>query len=109
MANKLNDQAATRRARDGETGPSSSRPDWHDDFDRDELDAIGAVRARLEIDEEISDLTIAASLAAVAAKGDPRARWLAAFTSPLGKWLATRGTDLNTALNVLMAYAPRSS
>lgn len=84
-------------------------PDWRVTIDPSEYDAVGTVRDRLEIDDDITDLTIAASLAAIAAKGDPRARWLAAFTSPLGKWLAQRGTDLNSALNVMMANAPKSS
>lgn len=78
-------------------------------FDVDENEPISAIRLRLQIDDEISDVTIAVSLSAIAAKGDPRARWLAAFTSPLGKWLAMRGADLNTALNVMMAHAPKSS
>lgn len=72
-------------------------------------DPIGALREQLDLDDDVSDVTIAASLAAIAATGDPRARWLAAFSSPLGKWLAARGTDLNTALNVMMALAPKSS
>lgn len=83
--------------------------DWRAAVDPREYDAIGTVRARLELDDEISDLTIGASLAVIAGKGDPRARWLAAFTSPLGKRLAARGGDLNTALNVMMAHAPKSS
>ncbi len=73
----------------------------------DELELIDQVRERLGIHDEPSDVTIAASLAAIAAKGDARARWLAAFGSPLGRWLASRGTDLNTALNTLLSVAPR--
>lgn len=88
--------------------------DADDDMDRrflgeadDELELIDLVRERLGIGDEPSDVTIAASLAAIAAKGDARGRWLAAFGSPLGKWLASRGTDLNTALNTLLGLAPR--
>ena len=85
----------------------------HDDFveideDDEDLDVIELLRNRLGIDEdEISDVTIASSLAAIGAKGDMRARWLAAFSSPLGKWLAMRGTDLNTALNTVLLMAPK--
>ncbi len=79
------------------------------DEDDENLDVIDLLRARLGIeDDEISDVTIASSLAAIAAKGDNRARWLAAFSSPLGKWLASRGTDLNTALNTVLLLAPRA-
>ena len=86
----------------------------HDDFveideDDEDLDVIELLRNRLGIDEdEISDVTIASSLAAIGAKGDMRARWLAAFSSPLGKWLAMRGTDLNTALNTVLLLAPKA-
>ena len=77
------------------------------DEDDEDLDVIELLRDRLDIDDEISDVTIASSLAAIAAKGDNRARWLAAFSSPLGKWLAMRGTDLNTALNTVLLLAPK--
>ncbi len=96
--------------------PSGSRPshDVDDEVERqflgetdDELELIDLVRERLGIGDEPSDVTIAASLAAIAAKGDARGRWLAAVGSPLGRWLASRGTDLNTALNTLLAVAPR--
>ena len=83
--------------------------DDHFEIDEDDenLDVIELLRLRLDIDDEISDVTIASSLAAIAAKGDNRARWLAAFSSPLGKWLAMRGTDLNTALNTVLLLAPK--
>ena len=77
------------------------------DEDDENLDVIELLRQRLGIEDEISDVTIASSLAAIAAKGDNRARWLAAFSSPLGKWLAMRGTDLNTALNTVLLLAPK--
>jgi len=71
------------------------------------LDPIETVRERLQIEASVPDVTIAASLAQIAARGDTRDRWLAAFGSPLGKHLALRGSDLNTALNVVLALAPR--
>lgn len=73
----------------------------------DDLDLIEHVRNRLSLDASISDVTIAASLAQVACRGDHRGRWLAAFGSPLGKHLASRGSDLNSALNIVLALAPR--
>jgi hypothetical protein len=71
----------------------------------EDLDLIEMVRRRFELDEEISDVTIASSLAAIAAKDDPRSRWLAAFGSPLGKRLAKGDTDINAAISSLVALA----
>ncbi|MFM9941864.1 MAG: hypothetical protein ACKVP7_20465 [Hyphomicrobiaceae bacterium] len=82
----------------------------HDDDgegEGDELELIGLLRHRLGISDELPDVSIAASLAAIAAKGDTRGRWLAAFGSPLGRWLAASGRDLNTALNVVLGVAPK--
>jgi hypothetical protein len=73
----------------------------------EDLDLIERVRNELEIEESVSDVTIAASLAQIGGRADMRGRWLAAFGSPLGKHLALRGSDLNTALNTLLALAPR--
>ncbi|MDX2155836.1 MAG: hypothetical protein SFW09_04920 [Hyphomicrobiaceae bacterium] len=73
----------------------------------EDIDLVEHVRERLDLDEQVSDVTIAASLAQIAARGDLRGRWLAAFGSPLGKHLARRGTDLDAGLNTLLALAPR--
>lgn len=94
------------------TGPSKleeaaaelAAPEPEDD---EAADPIEHVRRRLDVEDFVPDVTIAASLAQIAARGDPRERWLAAFGSPLGKHLAQRGSDLNTALNALLALAPR--
>lgn len=75
--------------------------------DDETTDPIEHVRRRLEIEDYVPDVTIAASLAQIATRGEARERWLAAFGSPLGKHLAQRGSDLNTALNTLLALAPR--
>ncbi len=83
-------------------GATETSEDDHDAFDLIEL-----VRQRLNLDVAIPDVTIAASLMAVSAKSDRRERWLAAFSSPLGKCLAMQGVDLNTALNTVMALAPK--
>lgn len=79
-----------------------------DDASDEDLDLLHLARVRLDLGDEISDVTIAASLAAIAAKGEMRARWLVAFSSPLGKCLAARGGDLNAALDTLLALAPKS-
>jgi hypothetical protein len=91
------------------TGASRALPADDHLADHDDNDPVSQLRERLEIPETIPDVTIAASLAAVSAKGEQRERWLAAFTSPLGKWLAMRGTDLNTALNVVISFAPKAT
>ncbi len=72
------------------------------------LDPVEIVRMRLEIEDRVPDVTIAASLAQIGVRTNQRERWLAAFGSPLGKHLALRGGDLTTALDVLLAIAPRS-
>lgn len=77
------------------------------EFDGDDVELIGLLRQRLGIGDELPDVTIAASIAAIAARGDSRGRWLAAFGSPLGRWLASRGADLNTALNIVLGLAPK--
>lgn len=75
----------------------------------DPTDPIDVARRRLAIEDGVTDVTIAASLAQIATRSDARERWLAAFGSPLGKHLARRGGDLNAALDVLLALAPRLS
>lgn len=75
--------------------------------DDEASDPIEQVRTCLGIDDSVADVTIAASLAQIAARGDPRERWLAAFGSPLGKHLALRGDDLNAVLETLLILAPR--
>lgn len=70
-------------------------------------DLVEFVRLRLEVDDSVPDVSIAASLAQISARTGPRERWLAAFGSPLGKHLARRGGDLTTALDVLLALAAK--
>jgi hypothetical protein len=71
-------------------------------------DPVELVRLRLEIEDSVSDVSIAASLAQISARSQPRERWLAAFGSPLGKYLARRGGDLSTSLDVLLALVIKS-
>jgi hypothetical protein len=71
-------------------------------------DPVELVRSRLQIEDDVTDVTIAASLAQIGARSEVRERWLAAFGSPLGKHLALRGGDLNAVLDVLLALVPRA-
>jgi len=66
-------------------------------------DPVELVRQRLDIEDGVSDVSIAASLAQISARAESRERWLAAFGSPVGKYLARRGGDLNASLDVLLA------
>ena len=68
---------------------------------------VPLVRARLSIGAGLHDEAILASLAAITSRSDRRERWRTAFGSSLGQWLAMRGSDLNTSLNVLMELVPR--
>jgi len=70
-----------------------------------ELDVIRLVRQRLDLDDDVADVAIAASIAAIVSRDDQRGRWLAAFGSPLGRVLAARGQDLNVAVSNLVALA----
>ncbi len=64
------------------------------------------VRRRLGIDRGLSDDALMSSLDVIARQADRRARWRAAFDSPLGNWLSGRGSDLNTALNTIISLLP---
>ena len=71
-------------------------------------DPVELVRIRLEIEDSVSDVSIAASLAQISARSASRERWLAAFGSPLGKYLARRGGDLSASLDLLLALVVKS-
>lgn len=71
-------------------------------------DPVELVRQRLGIEDSVSDVCIAASLAQISARVEQRDRWLAAFGSPLGKHLARRGGDLSASLDVLLALVVKS-
>ena len=86
-------------------GGSDGQTDWDRAVDSAEVDLLDLVRERLDLADEISDMTIASSLAAIAAHSEQRDRWLAAFNSPLGKRLAVRGGNSNEALAVLVSLA----
>ncbi|HRD77048.1 MAG TPA: hypothetical protein PK264_14145 [Hyphomicrobiaceae bacterium] len=69
---------------------------------------VGTVRARLGLDSAIPDREIEACIGAIMQRSDARGRWLAAFSSDLGRSLIAAGRDLNTMLRVLIALAPRA-
>lgn len=71
----------------------------------EEEDVLDLVRQRLDLPDDVSDMTIASSLALIAGRSDDRGRWLAAFASPVGRRLAARGRDLDPALASLVALA----
>ncbi|MGD9802933.1 MAG: hypothetical protein AB7E81_01875 [Hyphomicrobiaceae bacterium] len=79
------------------TGPLTDEPP----------DPVELVRLRLGIDDSVSDVSIAVSLAQISSRTGSRERWLAAFGSPLGKYLARRGNDLTATLDLLLALASR--
>ena len=68
---------------------------------------VPQLRQSLNIDvASLTDHDILESLKAITARADTRARWLGAFNSPLGRWLAVRGSDLNTELNLVLSVLP---
>lgn len=67
---------------------------------------VPVLRSRLDISGELSDGAVLRSLAAIAGPTSRTDRWRAAFNSEVGRWLAARGTDLNTALNIILGLVP---
>lgn len=63
---------------------------------------IPELRARLRIAGEVTDEVLLRGLTEIAALKTGADRWRAAFNSEIGRWLAGRGTDLNTALNIIL-------
>lgn len=70
-------------------------------------DLIPVVRARLEIASGLTDEALLRGMADIAARKSNSDRWRAAFNSEVGRWLAARGTDLNTALNIILGIVPQ--
>lgn len=98
---------------DGMPGTSLSNGDAEGDAGSLPLhlaELVPQLRHRLGLGPDLADEEILESLVAITQRSEPRARWLTAFNSPLGHWLALRGSDLNTALSMTLAKlpAPRS-
>lgn len=70
---------------------------------------IPLVRERLALSWAVSESAIGAALTAIAAANGSQERWMAAFSSDLGRHLAANGRDLNTALRTLVALVPEPS
>jgi hypothetical protein len=90
------------------TGPAPEPV--HEGLDREPLTAselTSLARVRLGLGAEVSDGDIEACFAGVMQQSTPRGRWLAAFSSALGRALISEGRDLNTTLRTLIALAPR--
>lgn len=66
------------------------------------VELIPPVRACLPADLELPDRVLLDCLAAVAGPSSHTDRWRAAFNSEVGRRLAMRGTDLNTALSTIL-------
>lgn len=65
------------------------------------------LRAQFDLDHALDDETIAASFAEISRFEDPFARVQAAFDSTLGHWLALKGFDLESALQLVVAEVPK--
>lgn len=67
---------------------------------------IPELRARLRIASDVTDDMLLRGLTEIAALRTGAERWRAAFNSEIGRWLAARGSDLNTALNIILGIVP---
>lgn len=67
---------------------------------------IPELRVRLRIAADVTDDVLLRGLSEIAALKTGADRWRAAFNSDIGRWLASRGSDLNTALNIILGIVP---
>lgn len=63
---------------------------------------VPEIRARLRLGPDLTDAMLMDSLLAIADRRTSADRWRTAFSSAIGRRLAARGTDLNTALNIII-------
>ena len=70
---------------------------------------VQAVRAKFSVPPDFTNDAILDDLCDIAAVEDVRQRWRIAFSSDLGKLIASSGRDLNTALNLLLGLIPRKA
>jgi len=64
------------------------------------------LRQRLGLDHSLTDYELLESLKAIAMPSARQDRWRVAFGSVIGRALSERGTDLNTALNIILTALP---
>jgi hypothetical protein len=67
---------------------------------------VPIISEKYDLAPRMSAEEILAALRGIAAYSDTRSRWLAAFASPLGRVMAGRGVDLNTALTSIVSMLP---
>jgi hypothetical protein len=63
---------------------------------------------KYDLSPRMSPEEVLAALRGIAQYSDKRSRWLAAFASPLGRVIAGRGVDLNTALASIVGQLPQN-
>jgi hypothetical protein len=76
------------------------QPTWWE-----EPDPVSLVRDRLGIADGLADVSIAASLAQIASADGDVGRRNAVLGSPLGRFLTTRGGDVDGAIGVVIDIA----
>jgi hypothetical protein len=67
---------------------------------------VPIISEKYDLAPRMSAEEVLAALRSIAAYTDTRSRWLAAFASPLGRVIAGRGVDLNTALTSIVGMLP---
>ena len=72
------------------------------------LPLVKRVRSEFALADHIDDAALLASLMSIVAVASPRARWVRAFSSPLGQALANGGRDVNTSLSRILSSLPRA-
>ena len=67
---------------------------------------VPIISEKYDLAPRMSAEDVLTALRGIAAYSDTRSRWLAAFASPLGRVMAGRGIDLNTALTSIVGLLP---
>ncbi len=67
---------------------------------------VPIISEKYDLAPDLSAQEVLGALRGIAAYSDTRSRWLAAFASPLGRVIASRGVDLNTALTSIVGMLP---
>ena len=67
---------------------------------------VPIISEKYDLSPRMSAEEVLAALRGIAGYTDTRSRWLAAFASPLGRVIAGKGVDLNTALTSIVGMLP---